>query len=111
MAESESGIERQSVDIILRGGTVLTMNATRDVLTPGSCPGFWESCIVGCYRFQVAGNRLQSTTPLKPVTWNLSLPNSKSTELFTEFCARVDQFRLSGYDRLSPHPGGASQHR
>ena len=36
MAESESGIERQSVDIILRGGTVLTMNATRDVLTPGS---------------------------------------------------------------------------
>lgn len=41
MAESENGIEpnaiaRRPVDIILRGGTVLTMNATRDVLAPGS---------------------------------------------------------------------------
>jgi len=36
MAETESGVERRSADIILRGGTVVTMNPTRDVLAPGA---------------------------------------------------------------------------
>jgi 5-methylthioadenosine/S-adenosylhomocysteine deaminase len=36
MTETENGVERRPADIILRGGTVLTMNARRDVLSPGS---------------------------------------------------------------------------
>ena len=36
MAGTESGVERRSADIILRGGTVVTMAPTRDVLAPGA---------------------------------------------------------------------------